>query len=103
MSMIEHPLVKQAVEEAPCQHYGCKEMGFACYLPDPEYEPEYFCSEHAFDHGYCKMCGSFNGGIESFEFINGGYCDECMTEMELNDGIDDECDGDEFYDPAKDC
>lgn len=69
--MIEHEFVKQSVESSPCQEAGCTLDGFACYLPDYDStnEPYFYCSEHAFNNGFCKMCGSFNGGLESFEFI----------------------------------
>lgn len=102
--MIEHDLVKQSVEEAPCEREGCDQPGFACYLPDASNtDPPfaYLCSEHAFEAGFCKMCGLFEGGVESFEFGPlAGYCDNCKIEVEHMDSEDD--DGFYGYDPEDD-
>lgn len=65
---------------------------------------EYFCPTHAFDNGYCKGCGRFFGGIESFDF-GSGYCDDCQNEIDRNDELDDELDDDDFeglYSPEDD-
>ena len=41
------------------------------------------CPECAAKHGFCKSCGAFVGGLESFEFGNQhGYCDQCWENME---------------------
>ncbi len=64
-----------------------------CYLPEPprfrfkgqtpvERKPdEVLCSEHAARNGYCRSCGDFWGGIESFEFIHRGLCDHCHDQI----------------------
>ena len=62
---------------------GCGNAGFECFLPDDENQASYaYCVEHAFDNGFCRSCGQFWGGIESFEFLNGGLCDNCKDELE---------------------
>ena len=88
-----------------CSHAGCWKHGedvIECYLPDYEVDEEgfrtndepdyYYCWEHADTHGFCKMCGEFWAGIESFEFIHPGFCDNCDDEMErdFDRGFDDE-------------
>jgi hypothetical protein len=76
-----------------CMEDGCANEGMDCYLPDDREQASYaYCSEHAFDEGFCKGCGQFWGGVESFEFLNGGYCDECRAALdsEMSDENDDE-------------
>lgn len=89
-----------------CQHDDCLETQelTACFLPDNETDTpdEYFCTNHAFEHGFCYMCGSFNGGIESFEFaaMHGGVhgmCEQCSDQLEGDLSTDDD-DDDNFYD-----
>lgn len=96
-----------------CSHAGCYKHGedvIECYLPDYEVDEEgfrtnnepdyYYCWEHADTHGFCKMCGEFWAGIESFEFIHPGFCDNCDDEMErdFDRGFDDEDYFDDFDD-----
>jgi hypothetical protein len=42
------------------------------------------------DGSFCKSCGCFCSGIESFDFIHPGYCDNCIDEMEQDDFWGDE-------------
>lgn len=95
------PLPEPEVME-PCDHEGCEEsITMPVWLPDSGDDPDgFYCSEHAFYHGFCKGCGYFWGGIESFEFGN-GYCDTC--EIELHDDVygdtwDDDFDYADFMD-----
>lgn len=81
---------------APCQHEGCDRPGMYCTnlaAFEEEWGPEFYCSEHAPQHGYCQACGDFWGGISSFEAT--GFCDHCWSEWS-DDGwdYDDETDGD---------
>ncbi len=78
------------IEGLRCMEEGCGNIGFECYLPDDGDEASYaYCAEHAFDNGFCKRCGQFWAGIESFDFGK-GYCDNCQ--YELDDETDDETD-----------
>ena len=88
-----------------CSEPNCWKHGedvIECYLPNYEVDEEgfrtnsepdyYYCWDHADKNGFCKMCGEFWAGIESFEFIHPGFCDNCDDEMErdFNRGFDDE-------------
>lgn len=66
----------------------CHRQGAPCWLPDDLDQPsEYLCAEHAYQAGYCKGCGQFWGGVESFEFRTEyrGFCDNCAHQMEVED------------------
>jgi hypothetical protein len=79
-----------------CQHPGCTNGANPCFL-EPWGQPyEYYCFTHAFEHGYCKGCGQFFAGIESFDF-GPGYCDNCRAEWEddLDEDMMEEWDEDE--------
>ena len=94
-----------------CHEPGCTEHGMACWLPDyygtGGTRPDaYYCHRHIEHTGFCKGCGSFWGGIESFDFaLHGypGYCDNCAFQLRADDrpwnGPDDYDDG---YDPYDD-
>ena len=84
-------------------HKGCCERGRVCVLPalrEGEYElVEYFCSEHAFEAGYCFSCGVFWAGCESFDFGGDKLCEHCRDQVRADfehEGPDDE---DWFPDP----
>jgi len=89
-----------------CQHDGCwKRDAVPCFLPDYD-EPEgddgkpsyYYCFKHAPQEGFCYICRQFWAGIESFDFIHPGLCDNCNEQIEhdFDDGDDDD------YDPLSD-
>lgn len=83
-----------------CMEEGCTNDGLECMLPDGD-EPYTYCMDHAGPNGFCKMCGSFWGGIESFEFIHPNICDDCQTEIEREDraeGWQDDDGTDDFFD-----
>jgi predicted amidophosphoribosyltransferase len=69
-----------------CEHEGCTDEGDPCFLTDdPPDTPSYhFCAEHAFEEGFCPVCGTFWGGIESFDF-GPGVCEHCAAEMDEYD------------------
>lgn len=66
-----------------CSHDGCWRRGTECFLPDNENgkPDDYACVDHAHIMGYCRMCGQFWGGIESFDFRPSGLCDHCHDQM----------------------
>ena len=76
-----------------CEHPLCTNLGMECEVPydpvgkDPEYE--YYCAIHAFEHGYCYMCGQFWGGCESFDFSPSHLCPNCQEEESRDDWEDD--------------
>lgn len=37
------------------------------------------------DGSFCLSCGMFCSGLESFDFIHPGYCDNCWDEIESDD------------------
>ena len=79
-----------------CEEPGCTSFdAFPCVHEPDEKNPSLFCSEHAFQHGYCSICGQFWAGIESFDF-GPGYCENCKSEVE-KDGYDPESECDEDY------
>lgn len=74
-----------------CDKPGCMDDGSVkCHIPDLMLSPnnadnrfEHFCPEHAYDAGYCSLCGEFWGGIESFEFDNPLFlCENCYEQIE---------------------
>jgi hypothetical protein len=79
--------------ERLCDEPGCDLPAFECVLPDGALNG-YYCSKHAFDNGFCKMCGMFWAGMESFDFGN-GYCDTCQVEVDIIDGTYDEPEDDD--------
>lgn len=106
-------VIKARLEDAlavRCGHEGCDRDAIACWLPrygylddqpenDPEEPDDWYCPEHAALHGYCRCCGTFEGGIESFEFgRHAGYCDVCATQREHEEEV--ERAEDEWIDPA---
>ena len=75
-----------------CDAAGCANEGQPCWLPDAGDEPsEYLCGDHAGRAGYCIGCGTFWGGVETFEFgPHAGWCDNCASEFETEDDADDD-------------
>lgn len=70
-----------------CQEPECgEESGVACVLPDDTIAGEY-CLAHAFANGFCKGCGEFWAGLESFDFGN-GYCANCNADADDADYVD---------------
>lgn len=72
------------VQREKCQHCGAGHA-VACYLPEPygrdRMPDEMLCGECAGRAGYCRSCGEFWGGIESFDFHHPGLCDHCHDQM----------------------
>lgn len=94
-----------------CHEPGCTEEGLACWLPDyygdklATRPDAYYCREHIANTGFCKGCGNFEGGSESFDFgLHGypGFCENCAFQIEAEErhwnGPDDWDDGYAPYD-----
>lgn len=81
-----------------CEHEDCHEREnlVSCYLPDSDQDGKpdnLFCTMHASRAGFCYGCGTFWGGVESFDF-GPGLCEHCI--LEVDDWDDDSFDQ---YDP----
>jgi uncharacterized protein (TIGR02996 family) len=81
-----------------CEQEGCRLSGRRCVLEgvsggERDDVIEFFCGEHAPANGYCCACGSYWGGIDSFE--NSGLCDHCRDQIEadFDDGSLEDYDG----------
>jgi hypothetical protein len=71
-----------------CADEGCWRKGEPCFLPGnatgrPD---EYSCWEHAHQFGYCRRCGCFWAGVESFEFDPSGLCENCRNQYGTDSG-----------------
>lgn len=75
-----------------CQHDKCENASIECVIPagwdtdGNEYAEsyEYFCPEHAREHGFCTSCGTFIAGWRD----NSDYCENC--EDQLRDDFEDD-------------
>lgn len=54
------------------------------YLEGTEIELCPTCLEK--DGSFCVSCGQFCAGLQGFEFIHPGYCDNCWDEIESDCG-----------------
>jgi hypothetical protein len=73
-------------ETHPCQHEGCLSTDTTkCVLRSCQWREEdlieYYCSDHAQEHGYCYGCGGFYAGIDSFDFSKTGLCEICLDQV----------------------
>jgi hypothetical protein len=79
-----------------CTYPMCNEHGDIYRHPDQEGEDatqvEILCEEHAPKFGFCKGCGSYCAGLESFDFVPKvwGYCVLCGEQFESVDDEDEE-------------
>lgn len=79
-----------------CEHEGCESAGRLCVIEgmsggERDDVEEWYCGDHAQEHGYCYGCGGFFSGIESFDFSRSGLCDNCASNLDFDDP-DDELD-----------
>lgn len=88
-----------------CEQEGCFDDGSVeCRTHDSGYPVlpemlntiEHFCPEHAYENGYCSLCGDFWGGIESFDFNNPSHlCEHCLEQVKDEIGEDDDINGED--------
>lgn len=73
-----------------CQHPGCTREGMPCFIELWSEKPdEFFCHAHAFQYGYCRGCGRFWSGVESFDFgPDRGWCEHCRDQLRADMGED---------------
>ena len=49
-----------------------------------------YCPKHAVEHGFCRNCGAFAGGLDSFEYgPTAGYCPSCAGDICIEKEYDD--------------
>lgn len=84
-ALVNAPLLRVKYRLHRCMEPGCWQPGDSCFYPDYEdidRPDEYICWEHKEHSGFCMGCGMFWGGIESFEFLHPGWCDNCWHEID---------------------
>lgn len=65
-----------------CAEKGCGAKGYECWYAPWEKAEVLYCSTHAQQHGFCRGCGAFCAGIESFDFgPYHGFRDNCAWEI----------------------
>lgn len=94
-----------------CNCDGCDEVGIECRLyafgddGNPSEAFEYFCIDHAYERGYCYICGLFWTGFEAFDFpqyhgVIPGMCPPCSEQTKYDAGeLDGQYESDYEYDP----
>ena len=98
---------KIQTEPHVCDEKGCTSTDTMPVWLEPGDEPDgYYCGEHIEQAGFCKGCGQFSAGIESFSFGDfPGFCDNCAEEIryeealeagDFDDDLDDDFDEDEY-------
>ena len=73
-----------------CEHDGCfKDGSVECHVTAVQDIQliEHLCQDHAYEAGYCSLCGGFWGGIESFDFNNPSHlCENCLDQLKTEPG-----------------
>lgn len=83
--------VEAVAMDGLCTETGCASEGVECFFPDhvyPHPPDAILCWEHIQHSGFCRGCGRFWGGVESFEFSRSKLCDDCQHEADIADDID---------------
>jgi hypothetical protein len=44
-----------------CMHEGCGGPALTCIPDDPNEPHQFYCPEHAPEHGFCQRCGTIWG------------------------------------------
>lgn len=92
----------QQHDSAQCQEDKCKSAAIACTIEfqdektqEWKTQTEYFCPEHATEHGFCCCCGTFIAGIDDLKSM----CEICEVEVRTNFGEydEEEDDMDDFF------
>lgn len=93
-------LEKLRNEKQPCEHSdretgeSCQAEGNAIFtLFDPDKPIGYICDKHCRENGACPGCYYFLAGLESFDFSQTDYCEECQEEFDQEFSNDDDDDG----------
>lgn len=88
-------------DSAQCQNDGCQSAAIKCVIEFQDEKTqkwktqvEYFCPEHATEHGFCCCCGTFIAGIDDLKSM----CEVCEDEVKTNFGENnDDDDQDDFF------
>ena len=85
--------------DSVCQQPGCDREPLLCYVEDEDKDVDVsLCPEHAVCAGYCKDCGVFALGQESFEMF--GLCEDCSKAWKYPDWDKDPVTGEEWPDES---
>lgn len=69
-------------KQHPCMEDGCKSTeGIACFYEVGDQPDVYYCWEHIVQNGFCRGCGQFWAGVDSFDFQHYGWCDNCWDQV----------------------
>lgn len=77
-----------------CEHENCFSKGdpYSIDLQSGKLT-QYYCMDHAKEHGYCAACHLYFGGMECFDSNDSKlFCDECLDELNHELGIPEEGD-----------
>ena len=86
---MSHHYDEQCRDVPMCQEKGCQNPSIQCEIDDETHE--YYCSEHAVEHGYCYCCGILIAGWRDFSDM----CENCEEQVRDNDDV---ADDDEYFD-----
>src|SRR5579859_4290086 len=81
-----------------CSHESCASTDtMPCYLGGEREPDDWYCDDHISAAGFCKGCGMFSVGIESFDFSAiPGFCAECVDFIHTEEAMEDEFDDDDW-------
>lgn len=98
--MAESVISSTPTTKPHCSHEGCPTTTdlLECHFADGTLDGRY-CWDHT-PAGFCKGCGLFCAGIESFDFAAergnvAGFCEECSDAIKSDCGEDDDPDDDD--------
>ena len=75
-----------------CQHPVCDKPGIECVTLRVD-DIEWYCSDHAEEHGFCYCCGLYCAGLDRFHFGRyRGLCDNCADRERANYAWEEEID-----------
>jgi hypothetical protein len=81
-----------------CWEPGCDRDGAAVFAPWEDQPCAAYCGEHAAKNGFCRGCGYFSAGFESFDFSKRPrFCSDCVSQIEAEEDDDFMYDDDADY------
>lgn len=80
--------------DVKCHEPLCNEHAHLYRYPDHDGEEStiavLYCPEHAVQQGFCRSCGFYAGGLDSFEYgTTAGYCPTCADDVCIEHDYDD--------------
>ncbi len=70
-------------QRVSCSRPGCLLPGRACYDAD-DVGGEWLCREHAYDAGYCTVCGVWAADCMGYDLAP-HLCEDCLDALEEDD------------------